>query len=55
MLGLMFYKFLSDKTIDTFRVASGMIQNPEQEVIEAYGENYAQYPEPFIEMMSYVL
>jgi len=52
MLGLMFYKFLSDKTIDTFRITSGMKQNTEQEVIEAYRENYAQYPEPLIEMMS---
>jgi len=52
MLGLMFYKFLSDKTIDTFRITSGMTQNTEQEVIEAYRENYAQYPEPLIKMMS---
>lgn len=55
MLGLMFYKFLSDKTIDTFRITSGMKQNTEQEVIEAYRESYAQYPEPLIEMMSGVL
>ncbi|PID13842.1 type I restriction-modification system subunit M [Sporosarcina sp. P34] len=55
MLGLMFYKFLSDKTIDTFRVTSGMKQNTEQEVIDAYRESYAQYPEPLIEMMSSVL
>lgn len=52
MLGLMFYKFLSDKTIDTFRITSGMTQNTEQELIEAYRENYAQYPEPLIKMMS---
>ncbi|MDN7247104.1 type I restriction-modification system subunit M [Planococcus shenhongbingii] len=55
MLGLMFYKFLSDKTIDTFRITSGMKQNTEQEVIDAYRENYAQYPEPLIEMLSSVL
>lgn len=55
MLGLMFYKFLSDKTIDTFRTTSGMKQNTEQEVIEAYRENYAQYPEELIEMISGVL
>lgn len=55
MLGLMFYKFLSDKTIDTFRITSGMKQNTEQEVIDAYRENYAQYPEPLKEMMSGVL
>lgn len=55
MLGLMFYKFLSDKTIDTFRITSGMKQNTEQEVIDAYRESYAQYPEPLIEMMSGVL
>lgn len=55
MLGLMFYKFLSDKTIDTFRITSGMKQNTEQEVIDAYHENYAQYPEPLLEMLSSVL
>ncbi|QTD39478.1 type I restriction-modification system subunit M [Sporosarcina sp. Te-1] len=55
MLGLMFYKFLSDKTIDTFRIASGMKQNSEAEVIQAYHENYAQYPEQLVKMISDVL
>lgn len=55
MLGLMFYKFLSDKTIDTFRITSGMKQNTEQEVIEAYRESYEKHPEPLIKMMSSVL
>lgn len=55
MLGLMFYKFLSDKTIDTFRITSGMKQNTEQEVIEAYRESYEKHPEPLVVMMSSVL
>jgi len=55
MLGLMFYKFLSDKTIDTFRITSGMTQHTEEEVIEAYRENYEQHAEPLVQMMSGVL
>ncbi|SEL05426.1 type I restriction enzyme M protein [Carnobacterium iners] len=55
MLGLMFYKFLSDKTIDTFRMTSGMKQQTEKEVIEAYHENYQQYGDQLVKMISDVL
>ena len=55
MLGLMFYKFLSDKTIDTFKMTSGMKQNTEEEVIQAYRENYKQYGEQLVKMISDVL
>ena len=55
MLGLMFYKFLSDKTIDTFKMTSGMKQNTEEEVIQAYHENYKQYGEQLVKMISDVL
>lgn len=55
MLGLMFYKFLSDKTIDTFRMTSGMKQNSEAEVIQAYHENYEQYPDQLVKMITDVL
>lgn len=55
MLGLMFYKFLSDKTIDTFKITSGMKQHSEEEVIEAYRENYEQYGEQLVKMISDVL
>lgn len=52
MLGLMFYKFLSDKTIDTFKTLSGMKQSTEKEVIEAYEESYKQNPEDLIKTLS---
>ena len=55
MLGLMFYKFLSDKTIDTFRMTSGMNQNTEEEVIQAYHENHEQLAEKLVMMISDVL
>lgn len=55
MLGLMFYKFLSDKTIDIFKTTSGMKQNTEEEVVQAYHENYKQYGEQLVKMISDVL
>ncbi|UZM98909.1 type I restriction-modification system subunit M N-terminal domain-containing protein [Lysinibacillus sp. MHQ-1] len=36
MLGLMFYKFLSDKTLETFRTASGLGQLTESELVDEY-------------------
>lgn len=36
MLGLMFYKFLSDKTLDTLRIALRKGQLSENELVEAY-------------------
>ncbi|MDD8049415.1 MAG: type I restriction-modification system subunit M [Thomasclavelia sp.] len=36
MLGLLFYKFLSDKTLETFRQVSGMKEASEKEIIEEY-------------------
>lgn len=36
MLGLMFYKFLSDKTLDVFRTMNGMKNSSDNEVFEAY-------------------
>ncbi|WP_252504441.1 type I restriction-modification system subunit M [Sporosarcina sp. Marseille-Q4943] len=55
MLGLMFYKFLSDKTIDTFKMTSGMKQNTEEEIIQAYHESYKQYGDQLVKMISDVL
>jgi type I restriction enzyme M protein len=55
MLGLMFYKFLSDKTIDTFKMTSGMKQNTEEEVIQAYQDSYKQYGEQLVKMISDVI
>ena len=36
MLGLMFYKFLSDKTLETFRMTSGFKSLTEAELVEEY-------------------
>ncbi len=42
MLGLMFYKFLSDKTIDTFRTILGMGSASKEEVIEEYKKSHEE-------------
>ncbi|WP_340084991.1 type I restriction-modification system subunit M [Siminovitchia sp. FSL H7-0308] len=55
MLGLMFYKFLSDKTLDTFKKTSGMKQNDEKEIVQAYREAYEQYGEQLVSMIRNVL
>lgn len=55
MLGLMFYKFLSDKTLDTFKKTSGIKEGNETEIIEAYREAYEQYGERLVEMLRSVL
>ncbi|MEF2293762.1 type I restriction-modification system subunit M [Virgibacillus dokdonensis] len=55
MLGLMFYKFLSDKTLDTFKKSSGMKQSDEKEIVQAYHEAYEQYGEQLITMIRDVL
>ena len=34
MLGLMFYKFLSDKTLETFRMTAGVETVTEKELVE---------------------
>ncbi|MCG1001216.1 type I restriction-modification system subunit M N-terminal domain-containing protein [Lactococcus lactis] len=36
MLGLMFYKFLSDKTLETFRNTAGLGRISESELVEEY-------------------
>lgn len=38
MLGLMFYKFLSDKTLETFRTMSGLEKTSEAELVKNYKE-----------------
>lgn len=45
MLGLMFYKFLSDKTLEAFRTISVMKQATEQEVMIAYKNAKEEYGE----------
>src|SRR5699024_2720960 len=54
MLGLMFYKFLSDKTLETFVTTSGE-KGTEEEVVQAYEEAYESYGDSLINMIQNVL
>ena len=54
MLGLMFYKFLSDKTLETFENTSGA-KGTEAEVVQAYEEAYESYGDSLIKMIQNVL
>ena len=55
MLGLMFYKFLSDQTLDTFKTTSGITETDEKKVVEAYYEAFEEYGEGLSTMISNVL
>src|SRR5690625_971376 len=55
MLGLMFYKFLSDQTLDTFKTSSGITETDESKVVEAYYEAFEEYGEQLSTMISNVL
>jgi len=55
MLGLMFYKFLSDKTLETFKVTSGFGQMTESELVEEYIKAKADYGEQLDKMIQNVL
>jgi type I restriction enzyme M protein len=55
MLGLMFYKFLSDKTLEAFKVTSGEQSKDEVEILKAYCEAYEAYGEQLITMIRDVL
>lgn len=54
MLGLMFYKFLSDKTLEAFVKTSGTKGN-EDEIVKAYEEAYENYGDNLINMIQQVL
>ena len=45
MLGLMFYKFLCDKTLETFRTSARLGQASEMELVEAYKKASEDYGE----------
>src|SRR5690625_2555943 len=55
MLGLMFYKFLSDQTLDTFLTTSGLDETNEEKIVAAYSEAYESYGEQLSEMIGDVL
>lgn len=43
MLGLMFYKFLSDKTLDAFKTSAGLSQLSDEEMVKKYKEAREEY------------
>lgn len=45
MLGLMFYKFLSDKTLETFKISARLGQISEKDLLKAYKEARQDYGE----------
>ena len=51
MLGLMFYKFLSDKTLETFRNNAGLGRISESELVEAYTQNREELGEELDKMI----
>ena len=55
MLGLMFYKFLSDKTLETFKSTAGLGQIPETELVDEYTKARADYGVELDKMIQDVL
>ncbi|QUW23063.1 type I restriction-modification system subunit M [Sporosarcina sp. Marseille-Q4063] len=55
MLGLMFYKFLSDQTLETFKVTSGVNETNETKLVVAYYEAHEQYGDQLSSMIRNVL
>lgn len=55
MLGLMFYKFLSDKTLETFRTTSGLKKSSPEDLVKAYAEAYEQFGQNLTDMINQVL
>lgn len=55
MLGLMFYKFLSDKTLEAFKVTSGLGQMTESELVEEYTKAKTEYGEQLDKMIQNIL
>ena len=55
MLGLMFYKFLSDKTLETFKSTAGLGQLSEAELVEEYTNAREEYGAELDKMIQNVL
>ncbi|MFW8577096.1 type I restriction-modification system subunit M [Enterococcus entomosocium] len=55
MLGLMFYKFLSDKTLETFRKTAGLGRISEADLVEEYSQNRKELGEELDKMIQRVL
>lgn len=55
MLGLMFYKFLSDKTLATFKSNSGIGEMSESDLIDRYAQDRESFGEGLDKMLQNVL
>jgi type I restriction enzyme M protein len=55
MLGLMFYKFLSDKTLEEFKISSGLGRITESELVEEYVKAKIEYGEELDKMLQMAL
>ena len=55
MLGLMFYKFLSDKTLDAFKISAGLGKIREEELVKEYKEAREEYGETLDKTIQNVL
>ncbi|WP_195509949.1 type I restriction-modification system subunit M [Clostridium tyrobutyricum] len=55
MLGLMFYKFLSDKTLETFKITSGVGRLSENELVDEYAKAKTEYGNELEKMIQGVL
>ena len=55
MLGLMFYKFLSDKTLETFRMTAGVEKATEKELVKEYIKAKNEYGDALEKMIQDVL
>ena len=55
MLGLMFYKFLSDRTLEIFKYNSGLEGVSERELVEAYKDAKEKYGEQIEKMIQGIL
>jgi len=55
MLGLMFYKFLSDKTLETFKITAGVKKASEMELVEEYTKAKKEHGKSLEKMIQDVL
>lgn len=55
MLGLMFYKFLSDKTLETFKISARLGQVAEEELVQTYKKARLDYGESLDKSIQQVL
>lgn len=55
MLGLMFYKFLSDKTLDTFRSVSKINNATEDELVTKYTQSKEEWGDGLVNMINNIL